>query len=150
MKVICKVEGAECPKNLNICCDKCEDKDTCIQCCYSVQDGAGIGCPDAETITDELVQFESAVPDAIQKITNIVQMKKNLDEQEKQLKQELLKAMETYGVKSFETDIIKMTYVAPTTKTTIDSTKLKEDHPQIAKQYSKTSKVSASVRITVK
>jgi hypothetical protein len=43
-----------------------------------------------------------------------------------------------------------MTYVAPTTRTTIDSTKLKKDHPEIAEQYSKTSNVSASVRVTLK
>ena len=41
-------------------------------------------------------------------------------------------------------------YVAPTTRTTIDSKKLKADHPDIAEAYSKTSNVSASVRITVK
>jgi hypothetical protein len=40
--------------------------------------------------------------------------------------------------------------VAPTTKTTIDSTKLKKEHPDIAEQYTKVSNVSASVRITVK
>lgn len=150
MKTICKVENAECPKNLNICCGTCEDAETCNQCCDAVHSGEDITCPDAESITDELVQFESAVPDTIQKITHLLHMKKDLDEQEKQLKQELLKAMETYGVKSFETNLIKMTYVAPTTRSTIDSTKLKKDHPDIAEQYSKISNVSASVRVTVK
>lgn len=148
MKVICKVEGAKCPKGLNICCGTCEEHETCKQCCeyhdeYSL-------CENAEAITDEVVQFESAVPDTLEKITILVQMKKKLDEQEKELKQKLVEAMERYGVKSFENDQIKMTYVAPTTRSTIDSTKLKKDHPDIAEQYTKTSNVSASVRVTVK
>ena len=150
MKIICKIEGAECPKGLNICCGTCEHMNQCDNACETALAGHDLLCELAETITDEMVQFESAVPEAIQKITSLLQMKKDLDEQEKQLKAELLKAMETYGVKSFETDHIKMTYIAPTTRSTIDSTKLKKDHPDIAEQYSKVSNVSASVRVTVK
>lgn len=147
MKVICKIENADCPKNLNICCGTCEHSNTCVQCCELVRKGEDILCPDAEIVTDELVQFESSVPDTIKQITTLMQMKKELDEQEKQLKQKLVEAMETYGVKSFENDQIKMTYVAPTTRSTIDTIKLKKDHPSIAEQYSKTSNVSASVRV---
>ena len=150
MKVICKIEGVECPKGLNICCGTCEDSSTCKLCCEMAKHGDDITCQDAEVVTDELTQFESAVPDTIQKITTIIQMKKDLDEQEKQLKQKLVEAMEKYKVKSFEYDYIKMTYVAPTTRSTIDSTRLKKDHPDIVEQYSKTSNVSASVRVTVK
>lgn len=149
MKVICKVEGAECPLDLNICCGVCEHIDTCNVAC----DTAKVNhedCDEAEVITNEVTQFESAVPDTIEKITTLIQMKKELDEQEKLLKEKLVEAMETYGVKSFENDQIKMTYVAPTTRSTIDSTKLKKDHPDIAEQYTKTSNVSASVRVTVK
>ena len=149
MKVICKVEGAECPERLNICCGICEKLDTCSVACDTAK-MTYEDCVEAEVVTGELKQFESAVPDTIQKITSLLQMKKDLDEQEKQLKQELLKAMETYGVKSFETDHIKMTYVAPTTRSTIDSTRLKKDHPDIVEQYSKISNVSASVRVVVK
>lgn len=150
MKVICKIEGAECPKGLNICCGTCEDKETCNNCCEEALMGKHSTCTEAETVTNEMMQFESAVPDTIKKITTLIQMKKELDEQEKQLKQKLVEAMEMYSVKSFENDQIKMTYVAPTTRSTIDSTRLKKDHPDIVKQYSKTSNVSASVRVTVK
>lgn len=84
------------------------------------------------------------------KITELVVEKKRIEDQEKQLKKLLVEAMEKYGVKSFENDVIKFVYVAPTTRSTIDSTRLKKDHPDIAERYSKTSPVSASVRITVK
>lgn len=147
MKTICKIVGAECPKNLNICCCTCEDHDECKTACDTT---AYEDCDYSETITDEVTQFQSAVPETIQKITNLIQMKKDLDEQEKELKQRLVEAMEAYGVKSFENEQIKMTYVAPTTRSTIDSTRLKKDHPDIVEQYSKISNVSASVRVTVK
>lgn len=148
MKTICKLAEAECPNGLLICCGTCERKTTCDMVCGDV--AGWQTCDDAREITDELTQFQSAVPEAIQKITNLVLMKKHLEDQEKLLKEELVKAMEAYGVKSFENEQIKMTYVAPTTRSTIDSARLKKDHPDIAQVYSKTSNVSASVRITVK
>jgi hypothetical protein len=58
--------------------------------------------------------------------------------------------MEEHGVKSFETPDIKFTYVAPTTRTTVDSKKLKEKYPEVAAECSKVSEVSSSVRISVK
>ena len=146
MKVICKIQNAECPEGLHICCGTCDYKEICLDACHT----EFTKCPDAEIVTNELVQFQSAVPDTIKKIKSLIQMKKELDEQEKVLKQALVEAMEAYGVKTFENDQIKMVYVAPTTRSTIDSTRLKKDHPDIVEQYSKTANVSASVRVTVK
>lgn len=148
MKTICKLAEAQCPNGLLICCGTCEHKTTCGMVCGDV--AGWQTCDDAREITDELTQFQAAVPEAIQKITNLVQMKKQLEDQEKLLKEQLLKAMETYDVKSFENENIKLVYVAPTTRSTLDSTRLKKDHPDIAQQYTKISNVSASVRITVK
>lgn len=147
MKVICKVADGNCPQNLDNCCGVCESRLACDRACEILDYQ---NCMDAEVITDELIQFQSAVPKAIQMITAVIQQKKELDEAEKQLKAELVKAMGTYGVKSFENDLIKMVYVAPTTRSTIDGARLKKDHPDIAEQYSKTSTVSASVRVTLK
>lgn len=42
---------------------------------------------------------------------------------------------------------VKATYVSPSTRTSIDSKKLKEEEPEIAKKFTKTSNVSASVRL---
>ena len=42
---------------------------------------------------------------------------------------------------------ITLTYVAPSTRTTIDSKKLKEEEPEIAKKFSKTTNVKASIRL---
>ena len=107
-------------------------KDTCNDVC---QDIAKV-CEEQIEETD-LQVIQSAVPDVLKAITDITIQKKKLDEQEKVMKQKLQEAMETYGVKSFETPEVKFMYVAPTTRTTIDSKKLKADHPDIAEAYSK-------------
>lgn len=149
MIIKCTIENADCPHDLDICCGTCNFRDGCGNVCGSCR-GNVQECPDAQVITGELTQFQSAVPDTIKKITQLVKLKKQLDDQEKQLKEQLVKAMETYDVKAFENDLIKITYVAPTTRTTIDSARLKKDHPHLAQQYTKVSDVSASVRVTLK
>lgn len=147
MNITCKVADESCPRRLTICCGVCEHLHTCDDSC-DCHDFEK--CPDAEIITEDLVAFKSAVPDTIQKITTLIRMKKEVEDQEKLLKQKLVEAMEAHGIKSFETDQIKMVYVAPTTRSTIDSNRLKKDHPDIVEQYTKISDVSASVRVTVK
>ena len=151
MKTICKVvaEGT-CPRGLNICCGTCDHVVNCMESCDAHTRYDYQNCPDAEVITDELTAFNTAVPDTIGKIASLIRLKKELEDQEKQLKQKLVEAMEAYGVKSFENDLIKMTYVAPTTRSTIDSARLKKDHPDIVEQYTKVSDVAASVRVTLK
>lgn len=150
MIIKCKVAAGNCPHDLDICCATCGFKGNCGNCCDSQTMKDHQNCPDAEVVTGELTAFQSAVPETIGKITQLMKMKKQMDEQEKQLKQKLVEAMEVYGIKSFEDDLIKMTYVAPTTRSTIDSAKLKQFYPEIAELVTKTSEVSASVRVTLK
>lgn len=42
---------------------------------------------------------------------------------------------------------VKLTHVAPSTRSTIDSKKLKEEEPELAKKFTKTTNVSASIRL---
>lgn len=83
-------------------------------------------------------------------IKTIAQQKEKLDEADKTARQQLADAMAKYGVKSFENSILKVTYIPASTKTTIDNKKLKDKNPAIYREYSKTSTVKESVRITVK
>lgn len=69
--------------------------------------------------------------------------------QEDKLREDLLNAMEKYNITSWETDGIKVIYKAPSKRTTIDSTRLKKELPDIAEEYSKTSDVKSSVAITI-
>lgn len=97
----------------------------------------------SETALAELVEVESL-------IKHIEEQKKAAEAQAQELRGALMQAMEQNGVTSFENENIKVTYVAPTTRTAIDSAKLKKELPEIAEQYTKKSNVKASLRITLK
>ena len=132
-----------------MCCCFCDEKkDTCPDACGEAVQGDD--CPELIEEETELQVMESAVPDVLKAITDITVQKKKLDEQEKLMKKKLQEAMEQYGVKKFENDQVAFTYVPATTRTTIDSEKLKKMLPEVYKFYSKTTNVSASVRIKVK
>lgn len=68
------------------------------------------------------------------------------------IRAQLIEAMEAQSIKSFETADRSMliTYVEPSIRETIDSTRLKKERPEVAAEYSKKSTVKASVRITVR
>ena len=68
---------------------------------------------------------------------------------EKAFKEELLEAMEKYGITSWKMDGVEITYRSPSTRTTIDSTRLKKELPDIAEEYSKTSSVKSSIAISI-
>jgi hypothetical protein len=76
--------------------------------------------------------------------------KKAAEQQRDEIKAALIAAMEERGVKTFETDNIRLTYVAPSTRATIDTARLKKELPEVAEQYTKTSETKASLRITIK
>ncbi len=48
---------------------------------------------------------------------------------------------------TFMIDDVKVTYVSPSVRTGIDSKKLKEEEPEIAKKFTKLTSVSASLRL---
>lgn len=85
-----------------------------------------------------------------QELKSLDDRKKELEKSESELKQMLIQKMEETGVKSIDNDYFKITYVAPTTRETIDSARIKKELPEIAEQYVKTSAIKASVRITLK
>jgi len=76
--------------------------------------------------------------------------KKELEETEAELKNMLIAKMEETGVKSIDNDYFRITYTAPTTQDRIDSTRLKKELPEIAKEYTKTTPVKAKITITIK
>lgn len=80
------------------------------------------------------------------------QEKKVAEAEAKGYRKMLYELMEQQGIASWETadKAMKITLVAPTTKTAIDSDRLKKELPDIAKQYSKTSNVKGYVKITIR
>lgn len=77
---------------------------------------------------------------------------KSAKETAEKYRQQLYELMEQQGISSWETldKSMLVTRVAPSTKTTIDSAKLKADMPEIAEKYSKTSSVKGYVKITIR
>jgi putative phage-type endonuclease len=75
---------------------------------------------------------------------------KKLEEQYKEAKQKLHDAMEQYDIKKFDTETITITRILPGERKSIDTTRLKKEHPQIAADYEKVTKTKGSVRITLK
>ena len=62
-------------------------------------------------------------------------------------KEEILGFLDKNHPKSFETDMLVVKYTSATTQTSIDSTRLKKEMPEIAAKYSKTSPKKSSVSI---
>lgn len=103
------------------------------------------------------IEFKASVPMLPKEITPVLKQIQDLEiqaakieEVKKKLKEDLLKAMEKHGVKKWDNEVMTITYTAPTTRTSIDSVKLKKDMPEIAEKYSKTSNVKSSIRIKLK
>lgn len=103
------------------------------------------------------IEFKAAVPGlpveimpVLKKLQDLEIKSKEITDQQKALKEDLLKAMETHGVKKWDNEIMTVTYTAPTTRNSIDTTKLKKDMPEVAEKYTKTSNVKSSIRIKLK
>lgn len=107
---------------------------------------------------NELVtQFEKN-QQAIAKLNNkieaevghFLEKKATLEEQNAAMRDAILVAMEQNGVEKFDGDLITITYVKPTTRTTFDSKKFAEERPKTYAKYLKTGNVKSSIRIKVK
>lgn len=103
------------------------------------------------------IEFKAAVPGlpieimpALKQLQELEVHSAKLEEAKKQLKEDLLKAMENHGVKKWDNEVMIVTYTAPTTRTSIDSAKLKKELPEVFNEYTKTSNVKSSIRIKLK
>lgn len=138
------MEGSACGKVC--CCLECAEREGCQEVCNELS-------PDCEDAFDEgsaLLTMKKDAAAVIKAIADLTIQKKKIEEQEKEMRAQLIKAMERYGVKKFDTPKVTFTYTAPTVRNSIDSVKLKKELPDVAAKYTKTSNVSASVRIEVK
>lgn len=75
---------------------------------------------------------------------------KQAEQNAKAIREAIMKAMAENGVKTFENERMKITYVEPSQRSTIDSARLKKEDPELAKRYEKTTTTKASLRITIK
>lgn len=94
-----------------------------------------------------IAQVEATISQAIAAHkTKLEKLRKN----DAELQGAIKVAMEESGTKKFENEVLSITYIAPSTRSVIDVTKLREEQPDIAERFSKTSDVASSIRIKVK
>lgn len=75
---------------------------------------------------------------------------KVLKEQQKEYREQLYQKMEENDIKKIDTGDIVITRVLPTTRLSVDSTRLKKEKPDIYEQYLKESTIKGSIRIKEK
>ena len=101
-----------------------------------------------------VVTFENKYMVTMQKIADLEKTIKELDDTKKKVRAELQEAMEFYGIRSVDNDILTMSLVAPSVSTTIDTTALRMEDPdtydRLIEVYPKTTERRASVRIKIK
>ena len=88
-------------------------------------------------------EIEKAVGTQMQKL-------ETLKEQDSNMRQAILEAMEANDVDKFDGDLITITRVKATTRTTFDSTTFKTAMPKTYAKFLKTSNVKASIRLKIK
>lgn len=137
-----------CPDGkFNGCCYSCPERETCSDPCPEDVNACGQATFDEET---GLATFQKSQLATLEKITALVNQKKALEDQEKNLKAALFAAMEKFGIKKFETDILTLTYVPATVAHGIDSAKLKKKYPDAAADCAKDTPRAGYVKITLK
>lgn len=105
---------------------------------------------EAEKVADMFRQALTCTPEEFGKrYREFKEAKARFDEVYDVFKENIVKLHETEKElpKSLVVDSVKLTYIAPTTRSTIDTKKLKEEEPELAKKFTRVSDVSATVRI---
>lgn len=101
----------------------------------------------------ELVKVENGnitvVEEVVNQIVAFEEEKLKMDLIEKELKEKLKDAMKQNNITKLDLGRLKVSYRNASTRTTVDSKKLKEELPDIYEEYSKTSNVSSSISISV-
>lgn len=101
----------------------------------------------------EIVKIENGEITVSQEIVNKIiefnKAKKEMEYQEKLLKDGLMEAMNKVGMEHFSINGLSATIRKGSNRTTLDTTRLKSECPEIYKAYSKTSEVKPSLVLTV-
>ena len=129
------------------CCQCCPENQACPEVCEYDPVDCGDSTFDEET---GLVAFQKNQLATLNAIAALTTQKKALEDQEKTMKAALFSAMEKFGIKKFESDVLNITYVAPTVSHGIDSAKLKKKYPDAAADCAKDTPKAGYVKITLK
>lgn len=92
----------------------------------------------------------SKVADVEGYLVKLQQLVKEKTEEMDNIKAGLCELMEKYNIKQYSSAHIQLTRVTQKPRVSFDSAKFKKDHEDMYNEYTKTSKVKPSVRITIK
>lgn len=101
--------------------------------------------PDAPKMPADIVEMASQLEEYF---TMLKRYEKKYKEQEKEFKSRLTKLMGEAGIYNISIGGLKISYVKGYTKSSLDSTRLKKEMPEIVEKYSKTTNVSPTIKIT--
>lgn len=75
---------------------------------------------------------------------------KQLQNHQEELKTAIMDAMKKADLKSIDNEKVKITYIAPSTRKSIDTTLLKEKYPEIAEELTKETSTKEGLKITIR
>ena len=101
-----------------------------------------------ELVVDD--EIKAGVEMITKSITELEVRVKQLKEQQDRYKQIIMDAMVEQGIKSFDCGDLKITYVYPVEKLSVDSAKVKKEYPQVYAECLKASVSKPSLRITIR
>ena len=100
------------------------------------------------------VAFSDKYLATMQRYADLENTIKELEDTKKKVRAEIQEAMEFYGVRSFENEILKLTLVAPSVSTTIDTSALRISDPdtydRLIELYPKKTERKQSLRVTIR
>lgn len=101
----------------------------------------------------DIVESYGTLPERLREVEDeVVRIEvemKLCKQRQEELKKGLYDLMEKNDIKSFTGQKVKLTRVLPTKSESIDTKRLKEEHPDIYSQYTKTTERSGSLKITI-
>lgn len=103
---------------------------------------------------NQLQKFEEKNLALFEELATISKVKKEIEEQEKSIKEQLLIRMENSGVVSVDNEFIRINYIAPSESVSLDTKSLRAEEPELyhelEQRFNKRTKRAAYIRFTVK
>ena len=109
------------------------------------REGRLISDVDLGVSEEELVDLEELMEEIKVKEDELKLLKDMVDS----VKTVLYGTMEKEGIKTVDRGKLKITYIAPSCRTSVDSKKLEKEDPETYKKYAKTTTVAGSIKITL-
>lgn len=105
-------------------------------------------------MSNEIQVFETKYIAKMAELQRLAKAKKEMEAVEKEIKADLEKAMDEYGIKSIDNEYLKITRIEASSSTSIDLATMKKKEPELyaelLEDYPKVTNRKPYVRFTVK